>query len=422
MGGKAAIILVIGFGIVLGRIAFNMNDLENKAVDNVSYYLESTTAHNLALAGANVGLSKVYQDSTLRGIVTDPPQFTTGPFAGGKYTSTMSDIGGNRLRLRTVSTYRGLNDTVDVTFRVPGAVPFSIYAWFTNIEGDIWWISQDTVWGRVHSNDIINVNGSPVYWKKVTTARQFNPRPGWSTNHAIFKDGYETGVSRITIPTDFSYLVTASTSGGRRYTSEVWITLSPGTAANNDGMVYVRNTRTGPVVDSIRLSDPSFNGSILGNQRVHVSGTLDGQLSIASLQDIYVEDNILYEKNPQYYPSDDMLGLVAETNVVVADNSANNHDVEIDAAVFAATGSFGAEDYSTRPVAGQLRLLGSITQNVRGAVGTFSGSTILHGFSKRYRYDTRYDDPDNRPPFFPGTAPGTLQISGWWESFRLPRF
>jgi hypothetical protein len=422
MGGKAAIILVIGFGILLGRIAFNMNDLETKAVDNVSYYLQNTIAHNLALAGANVGLSKVYQESSLRGVVSDPPQFTAGPFAGGKYTATMTDIGGSRLLLRTVSTYQGLKDTVDVTFAAPTTNPFTIYAWFTNIEGNIWWISQDTVWGRVHSNDIINVDGRPVYTKKVTTARRFNPRPGYGTNHADFKGGYEVGVSPITIPTDFSYLVTASTLGGRRYTSEVWITLDPGTSANNDGKVYVRNTQTGPVVDSISLSDPSFNGSILGTQRVHVSGTLDGQLSIASLQGIYVEDNILYAKNPRYYTSDDMLGLIAETDVVVARNTANNNDCEIDAAIFAASGSFTAEDYDSRPVSGELRLVGSITQNVRGAVGTFGSHGITHGFSKRYWYDTRYDDPSIRPPFFPGTTPPTLQITGWWESFRLPRF
>jgi hypothetical protein len=422
MGGKAAVILVVGFGIVLGRIAFNMNDLETKAVDNVSYYLENTVAHNLALAGANVGLSMVYQDSTLRGTIIDPPQFATGPYAGGKYTTTMTDIGWGRLLLRTVSTYKDLKDTIDVTFTPPGVMPFSIFAWFTNVEGDIWWITKDTVWGRVHSNDTINVNGSPVYWKKVTTARKFNPNPGHGTNHAIFKDGYETGVSPITIPTDYSYLVSAATGGGRKYTSEVWITLSPGTSGDNDGMVYVRETETGPIVDSVSVSDPTFNGAILGEQRVHVKGTLDGQLSIASLQDIYIEDNVRYETNPQTGPSNDMLGVIAGTDIVVADNAANNNNCEIHAALFAGSGSFKAENYSGRPVSGELRLLGSITQNVRGAVGTFGFFGITHGFSKRYRYDDRYDDPSTRPPFFPGTAPGTLQISGWWESFRLPRF
>ncbi|MGA9363235.1 MAG: hypothetical protein WBW16_02590 [Bacteroidota bacterium] len=422
MGGKAAIILVIGFGIILGRIAFNMNDMETKAVDNVSYYLENTIAHNLALAGANVALSMVYQDSTIRGIVTDPAQFTTGPFAGGKYTARMDSINPTLLRLRSVSTFIGLHDTVDVTFARGQWLPFTLFAWFTNVEGDIWWISKDTVWGRVHSNDTINISGTPVYWKKVTTARQFNPKPGVGTNHAQFKGGYETGVGVLPMPTDLSQIINASTSGGKRYTNEIWITLDPKTSANNNGKAYIRNSSFGPIVDSISLSNPSFNGVILGNQRVHVKGTLDGKLTIASLQDVYVEDNIYYEKNPQAGFSDDMLGLVSESNVVVADNSANNNNCEIDAAIFARTGSFTAENYRYRPVSGWLRLLGSITQNIRGAVGTFSGETIMSGFSKRYRYDDRYDNPDNRPPFFPGTFPPTLRIAGWWESFRLPRF
>ncbi|MEK6572599.1 MAG: hypothetical protein AABZ61_14595, partial [Bacteroidota bacterium] len=162
--------------------------------------------------------------------------------------------------------------------------------------------------------------------------------------------------------------------------------------------------------------------ALLGDQRVHVQGTLDGRLSISSLQDLYIEDNIMYEKNPLQGYSDDMLGLVTENYVYVADNAANNSDCEIHAAIFSRAKSFMAEHYNTRPVSGQLRLIGSIVQDTRGAVGTFSGSTITHGFSKRYRYDPRLADPNVRPPYFPGFFTKTLQISGWWESFRLPRF
>jgi hypothetical protein len=422
MGGKAAIILVVGFGIILGKIAFNMNDLETRAVDNVSYYLNNTTAHNLALAGANVALSMVYQDTTIRGIVTDPPQFTTGPFAGGKYTATMDSINPTLLRLRTVSTYENLFDTVDVTFRKVYDQSFSIFAWMTDFEGNIFWITEDTVWGRVHSNGILHVDGSPVFWEKVTVGKQFDPKPGTGVNHAIFKNGYETGVAPIPFPTDLSILFNAASSGGRRYTSEVWLTLDPGTSANNDGKVYVRNTQTGPIVDSVSLSDPSFNGALVGNSLVHVQGTLDGRLTIGSLQDVYVEDNIYYEKNPLSGPSDDVLGLVAESNVIVANNSANNSDCEIDAAIFARSNKFMAEDWSKRPVSGQLRVIGSIVQENRGEVGTFSGSKIKSGFSKRYRYDPRLADPNYRPPYYPGFYTQTFQIAGWWESFRLPRF
>jgi hypothetical protein len=114
-----------------------------------------------------------------------------------------------------------------------------------------------------------------------------------------------------------------------------------------------------------------------------------------------------------------VLGLVCETNVVVADNAENNSNCVVQASVFTRTGSFGAENYNTRPVSGELHLLGSMVQEQRGAVGTFAGSTIKSGFSKRYRYDTRLSDPNFRPPFYPGFYTKTLAIKNWWESYRI---
>jgi hypothetical protein len=422
MGGKAALVVVAGFAIILMRIAYNLNNLETSAVDNVSRYLENTVSHNLALAGANVALSMVYLNPNLRGVVTDPSVFTSGPFVGGKYTARMDSIDPSLLQLRTISTYEGLHDTVVVSFKTRLSQSFSMFAWMTDFEGNVFWITGDTVWGRIHSNGMIHVDGSPVFWEKVTTAQRFDPRPGRGTNHAIFKNGYETGVAGIPFPNDLSELIGASTYGGKRYTSEIWLTLSPGSGDNNDGMVYVRSSPTGPIIDSVSLDDPSFNGVIVGNQRVHVAGTLDGKLTIGSMQDVYIEDNVLYERDPISGDGDDLLGLVAEHNVVVADNTANNNNCEIHAAIFSRSSSFMAEHYSTRPISGELRLLGSIVQDERGAVGTFSGSRIVSGFSKRYRYDVRLGDPNFRPPYFPGFFTQTLQISGWWESYRLPKF
>ncbi len=63
------------------------------------------------------------------------------------------------------------------------------------------------------------------------------------------------------------------------------------------------------------------------------------------------------------------------------------------AAIFARSRSFTAENYSSRGLSGTLQVVGSIVQNDRGAVGQFSGSTLLSGFYKRYRYDPRLEDP-----------------------------
>jgi hypothetical protein len=296
-----------------------------------------------------------------------------------------------------------------------------MFAWMTNFEGNVFWIDQDTVWGRVHSNGALHVNGKPVFMEKATTVKQFDPKPGVGTNKAIFKQGYETGVATIDFPTDLSEITTASTSGGKRYTGPIWVTLSPGTAANGDGKAFIRSTKTGPIIDSISMSDPTFNGVILGEQDVNIQGTLDGALTVSSLKNVWIQDDVLYENNPLAGSSNDILGLVANQNVIVADNVPNKTNCVVQAAVFARSGSFLAENYNTRGVCGTLQLVGSIVQDTRGAVGTFSGSTLNSGFSKRYRFDTRLQDPSFRPPYFPGYYVKTYAITNWWESYRVPR-
>jgi hypothetical protein len=421
MGGRASLILVMGFSLILGYISFNLNQYSTRAVGNMSNYAETTTSHNLALAGANVGLAKFYTDTSWAGTLS---QDVAGPNLTGSFTISRTNVGSNSARLRSVSTYTSygvgtLHDTVDILFDKSKLNSFSMFAWMTNIENGVYWITGDTVWGRAHSNSTFYVSGRPVYMDKVTTTNSFSPKPGVGTNQAIFKKGYETGIAPITLPSDMTELVTASTSGGKKYTGDIWVTLDPGTSSTGDGKAYIRSTSSGPIIDSISLGNASFNGVLLGTGRVNVKGTLDGKLSIGSMTDVYIQDDIRYAKNPQTSASDDILGLVANRDVVVADNAANNHSVYVDGCVFARSGSFRAENYDSRPVAGTLNILGSIVQNTRGAVGTFSGSTLVSGFSKRYRYDARLADATFRPPSYPGFFVKTFAITSWWESYRV---
>jgi hypothetical protein len=133
-------------------------------------------------------------------------------------------------------------------------------------------------------------------------------------------------------------------------------------------------------------------------------------------------NDLYYERNPQTIPSsDDLLGLVANNNVVIANNAANNSGVDIFGNIFARSGSFTAENYNSRPIS-TLKVLGSIVQNTRGAVGQFSGSSLTNGFSKRYRFDDRLNDPAFRPPYYPGYYVRTLSVANWWESFKIMDF
>ena len=421
MGGKSSIILVMGFSFLLGYISMNLSESANSSVENMSFYNEVTSSHSLATTGANVGLARFYQDTTWRGPLT---QDLAGTPMHGSFRIDVTPVAGGALCLRSVSTfpisaYERLHDTIEVFFDRNRRNSFTMFAWMSNFEGNVFWITGDTVWGRVHSNGRLHVNGRPVFVEKVTTAKGFDPKPGKGTNQAIFKNGYETGVAEIDFPNDLSEIIAASIPpAGRNYPVDIWVSLSAGTVLNNDGYVLVRDAPAGPIIDSVNLNDPSFNGVILGAGRVNVQGTLDGKLSVASLDDVYILDDVTYEKDPRYCSSDDLLGLIAEHDVVVADNPANNSSCVIQGSVFTRTGSFRAENYNTRPIADELHLLGSIVQDTRGAVGTFNAGGITHGFSKRYRYDDRLSDPTFRPPYYPGFYVKTYAIRNWWESYH----
>jgi hypothetical protein len=68
---------------------------------------------------------------------------------------------------------------------------------------------------------------------------------------------------------------------------------------------------------------------------------------------------------------------------MVTDNIPNRNNVNIHASIYSQNGGFGAENYNTRPISGNINLLGGITQSIRRAVGTFSSSSgVTAGFSK----------------------------------------
>lgn len=426
MGGRASIILVLGFAIILGYISYSLNGYSTSAVSNMTSYVEANASHSLALAGINAGLSKLYQDTTWDGSMSQTLDDQTLP---GTFATQLTDLGGFRKLLRSVSTYGSwatgvLHDTIEVTFNTRRLNSLSMYAWLTNNTGNVFWSNGDTVWGRAHSNGNVHIAGSPVFMDKATSSKHFDPpTPGKGANQAIFKNGYETGIAPVSMPSNLVELTAASLAGGRHYIHDVDVTLSPGTGGNNDGMATVKDRATG-ITDTINFSTPGFNGVILSVANVYVKGVVDGSISVVSLQNIWVTDDVVYERDPRYGASDDLLGLVAENDINIADNAPNHADCVIDACILARDGSMMAEDLSSLPVCGQLHTFGSIIQNTEQEVGLYKAggggkSTLTNGFSKDFRYDARLSDPGFRPPFFPGYYVKAYAISNWWESYRI---
>jgi hypothetical protein len=464
MFGKGAIIMVIGFAIIAGYMNLNIAKLTSRSVETMVGYNQLNASRDAANAGANVGLAMLSVNKNLHGTLTSQsPQ--TGGFKGASFVVTVDTIsvtqgvsGGSSgvsyittttIRLRSIATYKTnmkfmtgdtltLKDTVEVWLAAASTATtsFTTFSWMTVQEGNVFFITGDTLYGQVHSNSNIHVDGRPVFTEKVTTSGRFDPKQSTSwhqtDNKAVFLKGFEEGASEVEFPNDLSLIKQHATNSDT--VNPLYVQLKPGTSADNDGYALVRTgSWSGALVDSMPLNSVT-NNVIYSRGDIRVKGTLDGRLTICSNDDVYIDDDIRYEKEPDPYKKDphdpansstDMLGLVAEDDVIISDNTANNHnDLYLDGSIFCRTGSFQAENYNGRGVEGRIYSIGSIAQQTRGAVGNFSGNTIKNGYLKSYHYDYRLADATNFPPFFPGYSNTTRAnaITNWWESGGQPIF
>jgi hypothetical protein len=178
--------------------------------------------------------------------------------------------------------------------------------------------------------------------------------------------------------------------------------------------------------------DRSFNASAKGVAyfpgNVGLSGVLNGRITVYSKGTVVLLDDLRYSNDPVKGVCRDILGILAEKDVVIADNAINTpppvvagwgnpkyyslddtKDMYIHAVMMALGTSFRAQNYSQGPTSGNdcnaivngrgcIYLAGGIIQQSRGPVGTSSGS----GFTKRYSYDRCA--VVNPPPYFPTTG------------------
>ena len=69
---------------------------------------------------------------------------------------------------------------------------------------------------------------------------------------------------------------------------------------------------------------PGTSFFIIGNngKKIHVKGTVEGNILVYSAGDIIIDDDLFYARSPDKFSnSDDYLGLVSERNIEVADPS-----------------------------------------------------------------------------------------------------
>ena len=417
MGGKAILFLVIGFSTLLLIMEKNISTASNRAVDNMASYYVRTNVHNIAVSGANVAANQIFLDQTWTA------GYSNIPFSNGSYTVTVNVLNAftNTRQIVSVGSYEGYTDTVFVTLQ-PSS--FAKYAYFSGFEGTstIFWVTGDTVWGPLHTQDKMTINGDPVFNGKVTTKDKL-VITGYSNPQ--FNGGYQSGVD-IPIPGDgTANLKAMADNGGVDFTGHdtVYVTFA------GDSIKY-KYSYNSPY-NSALGSSLAPNGTIFASgATLRIQGTVKGKYSIGCSGvttgsghhtttnggNVYLDGDIVYNTDPRKDPtSTDLLGIVAQNNVLITDNSTNTGDINIQASVYAETGGFGAENYDTRSLNGTINVYGGITNYNRLPVGTFtthgSKTIMTSGFLKNYRFDNRFMVVS--PPGFPAT--GNFEIVSWYE-------
>jgi hypothetical protein len=320
---------------------------------------------------------------------------------------------------------------------------FSKYVYFTDEErppsmnSPIWFATSDTLTGPVHTNDQIHIMGDPSFLDEVASAwggpddsdpshfPSFMYYNGSGYNHVetaapsnppydnpTFMAGYDLGAGRIELPVSIVDLQVLAQDAGlyTNQTTQIEFSREIGGTPLHGYVSY--RTRQGQSwtgwtdIEIASLTAPVFYVDGL----VYLSGTLDGQMTIATSGNMEIVNDVVYRDATNGIPNegcDDMLGLISSGDVIIADNAANGDGIVIDASIMAIGGSFRVEDYNQGSPRGTLRVCGGIIQRYRGAVGTGSIGQdgrvyISTGYQKDYVYDVRFRV--SSPPYFLSTG------------------
>jgi hypothetical protein len=179
-----------------------------------------------------------------------------------------------------------------------------------------------------------------------------------------------------------------------------------------------------------RSVNPGARGVIHVTGTVAISGLLVGRVTLRTTGNTVILDDIRYGTNPATTGRCvDVLGILSEANVVVADNMLNNQvnsdfsgtasadrrilddskDLTLHSVIMAMNTSFRVQNHNAGPTTGNvcngqnwgrgcLLLLGGLIQEARGPVGTSGGT----GYIKQYTYDRCANL--RPPPYFPTTG------------------
>jgi len=356
---------------------------------------------------------------------------------------------------------------------------FTQYVWLTDSEGVAWNATIHTWEGPFHTNGNLRVWGRPTFNGPVSYSGviQTNSSSPYGTANPYYNMGNPVKVEKIVFPATNSEIKARAQNGGHYYNGMTAIYL------NGDSYdVRTYNSNTGnwmyngktyaelglsfgsaadpkPAVASLPLPD---NGVIYidganaaqwrrGTGDLYISGTLDGKLTIAAANNIYLTG---YDPtdwrvpsytggNPRYLPrgaatagityapgteSTSILGLIANSNIEIlgkywpghrstnanglqywnTPNDVAPNNLDLDGAYMALSGTI-TYDYGIGVQKGNVNMFGAMIQKTRGAFATTGA-----GYGRVFEHDPKL--VFQTPPYFLEPVDSGWEINTWRET------
>ena len=475
-----ALPLVIVFIAVLSLLGVSLGYfLEGATVGARRQALREKALH-YAEAGIHKCLWHLNKGFQLTEILNTPIPFEEGCYLLECLTPISSPSLPALIKVRSTGWLKSapeLKRSVVAELRTPG---YTTYMFLTGDEvnpdtkEDVHWVNGDVVDGAFHTNGQIHIYGDPRFKGPVTYSGASPDvyRPGTVSN-PVYEAGPPQKAPKVNfITANPQDLKIRAQNDGYYYKGRTCILLKGNKVVirNKSGNAVTRPLPPNGVIyvasDGDAL-DPADGTGIGGSDwkrkfrlkrgNAFVSGTLDGRLTIAAENNIYITvkdptygskdewdafDNAPYTGGVKYAntkvdpgpgQSDDFLGLVAQGRVRILhrywprfDPTDSSHyywtgvtkgkDITIHAAILALnpnSGAFEFENYDGAPVLGYIHLVGSIAQTYRGLVAQVQTGTgkVLNGYHKNYKFDPRlrYETP----PAFPVPPGAGWEVVSW---------
>ena len=288
---------------------------------------------------------------------------------------------------------------------------FSNYAQFVNRWDPDVQMHNDELDGRFHSNTEISLaydrKVKPLFHGKVTTtSRRINVTSSrrLTNRDEIFVGGLQTGVKSIQLPKQFLPFPPETEIADdqvHHFGEDTRITFYA------DGSYVWRPVDSEAPPQMATLSGDTMYLIADKKVKMYVKGTVNGKVLVYSPERIVIEDDLIYEQNPEEVPdADDYLGLVSDKYVDIASpDFTGPGDLLINAAIYAKR-RFAVQGYRIRENA-LLHLYGSLS------VGSLSATEPR--YFTRIRFDQRLEKL--RPPGFPMTD--RYEVDSWDATWNV---